>query len=83
MKRGKYPWIAVVDAWNFPGLGGCAATLIASRWAITAAHCAGNPRHHIKSIVFGQYNITNSSTDAFDVNRFVTKLNFNFNVNFN
>merc|ERR1719435_331589 len=60
--------------WDVPDLGGCGATLIASRWAITAAHCAGNPRHHIIYIVLGQYDIRNSSRDVFDVNRKIVKV---------
>merc|ERR1719427_274779 len=72
--KGKYPWIAVIKAKEIDGLGGCAVTLIASRWAITAAHCAGNPRHHIIAIVLGQYDIRNSSRDVFDVNRKIVKV---------
>jgi len=72
--KGKYPWIAALKLWDVPDLGGCGATLIASRWAITAAHCAGNPRHHIISIVLGQYDIRNSSRDVFDINRKIVKV---------
>ena len=55
--------------------GGCAATLIASRWAITAGHCnylykdpPGRYIHDpIISIVLGEHDI--NSIDANDTNR--------------
>jgi len=72
--RGKYPWIAVANTLTIPGLGGCSATLIASRWALTAAQCAGNPQKHFVSIVLGQYDIRNTSRDVFDVNRKIVKV---------
>jgi len=60
--RGKYPWIAALKYWGDgeKSLGGCGATLIASRWAITAAHCMHSPTHPPLSIVLGQHNITDS-----------------------
>merc|ERR1711936_564537 len=38
---GKYPWIIAVNFGSTDGSnpGGCAATLVATNWAITAAHC--------------------------------------------
>ena len=41
--RGKYPWIAAINFRGNQGRrpGGCAATLIAANWALTAAHCIG------------------------------------------
>ena len=41
--RGKYPWIAAINFRGNQGRrpGGCAATLIAANWAVTAAHCIG------------------------------------------
>ena len=42
--------------------GGCSATLIASRWALTAAHCdekkKKGPWLRVKSIVLGVHNIS-------------------------
>jgi len=63
--RGKYPWIASVTFNNEVQTGGCGATLIASRWAVTAAHCVFSGT--ITSIVLGENDI--SSIDALDVNR--------------
>jgi len=37
----EYPWIAAFDVngVDWPGLGGCAASLVANNWAVTASHC--------------------------------------------
>ena len=62
-QRGKYPWIAPLIH-NYYQIGACAATLIASTWAVTAAHCAvlnGN----ITSIVLGEHDIP--GIDALDI----------------
>jgi len=62
--RGKYPWIAAVQFESGDEPGGCGATLIASRWAVTAAHCTfGN----ITSLVLGEHDIT--GVDELDINR--------------
>ena len=34
--------------------GVCGATLIASRWALTAAHCVRGNKIHVTSIILGQ-----------------------------
>jgi len=76
--RGRYPWIASVTWSSRPRpkkYGGCGATLIASRWAITAGHCnylyKDPPGIHIddpiRYIVLGEHNI--STIDALDTNR--------------
>ena len=57
--------------------GGCGATLIASRWAITAGHCnylyKDPPGRYIDdpiiSIVLGEHDI--NTIDALDTNRFL------------
>merc|ERR1711994_153921 len=64
--RGKYPWVAIVTQKNSTKIGGCGATLISSRWAITAAHCV-NPTRPITSIVLGEHDIT--GVDSLDINR--------------
>merc|ERR1711936_759165 len=61
---GVYPWIAAL---SYSGdLGGCSATLVSSKWAITAAHCIGfgGPT----SLVLGEHDLS-SSNDAEDTNR--------------
>jgi len=57
---GKYPWIAAIRFEN-SAPGRCAATLIASRWAVTAAHCsiAGEK---IVSIVLGEHDISTAAS---------------------
>ena len=79
-QRGKYPWIAAV---NFNGNtgsrpGGCAATLVAANWAVTAAHCIPRPYFLAKflmSIVLGEHDI--SSIDSSDTLRKNVKLAIN------
>merc|ERR1711990_560328 len=61
---GVYPWIAAL---SYDGnLGGCSATLISSKWAVTAAHCifSGGPT----SLVLGEHDLS-STNDADDTNR--------------
>merc|ERR1719376_183146 len=63
VKAGKYPWMAAVA--NTAGAF-CGATLIASRWAITAAHCTTVGT--IAGVVLGEHDIS-TSMDAQDGNR--------------
>ena len=72
-QAGKYPWIMSVNFESTDGSkpGGCAATLIATNWAITAAHCITETNSTTKdslSLVLGEYNIS-SSTDSWDTKR--------------
>ena len=72
-QAGKYPWIMSVNFGSTDGSkpGGCAATLIATNWAITAAHCITDTNSTTKdslSLVLGEYNIS-SSTDSWDTKR--------------
>ena len=51
--------------------GGCAATLIAANWAITAAHCivqTGSTMKDDLSLVLGEFDLS-SSTDSNDGKR--------------
>jgi len=57
---GKYPWIGAVNFNNNEGKnpGGCAATLIAAQWAVTAAHCVPGRTKDTMSVVFGEFDLT-------------------------
>merc|ERR1711936_838164 len=70
---GKYPWIIAVNFGSTDGSnpGGCAATLVATNWAITAAHCVVDSGFTTKdslSLVLGEFDISTSS-DSNDGNR--------------
>merc|ERR1711936_1413450 len=70
---GKYPWIMAVNFGSTDGSnpGGCGATLVASNWAITAAHCVVDSGFTTKddlSLVLGEFDLS-SSTDSNDGNR--------------
>merc|ERR1712116_31334 len=63
---GKYPWIMSVNFGSTDGSspGGCAATLIATNWAITAAHCiteSGFTTKDSLSLVLGEFDLSSSS----------------------
>merc|ERR1711910_221753 len=70
---GKYPWIMAVNFGSTDGSspGGCAATLVATNWAITAAHCVVDSGFTTKdslSLVLGEFDLS-SSSDSNDGNR--------------
>merc|ERR1712116_86169 len=70
---GKYPWIMAMSFGSTDGSnpGGCAATLVATDWAITAAHCVVDSGFTTKdslSLVLGEFDLS-SSTDSNDGNR--------------
>ena len=72
-QAGKYPWIMAMSFGSTDGSnpGGCAATLVASNWAITAAHCVVDSGFTTKddlSLVLGEFDISTSS-DSNDGNR--------------
>ena len=72
-QAGKYPWIIAVNFGSTDGSnpGGCAATLVASNWAITAAHCVVDSGFTTKddlSLVLGEFDIS-TSADSNDGNR--------------
>jgi len=75
---GKYPWIMSVNFGSTDGSspGGCAATLIATNWAITAAHCITSSGFSTKdqlSVVLGEFDLS-SSSDSNDGKRKNVKL---------
>jgi len=72
---GKYPWIGAVNFNNNEGTnpGGCAATLIAAEWAITAAHCMPGRTKDTMSLVFGEFDLTVNG-DSLDGKRKNVKL---------
>merc|ERR1712116_68220 len=70
---GKYPWIMAMSFGSTDGSnpGGCGATLVATNWAITAAHCVVDSGFTTKdslSLVLGEFDLS-SSTDSNDGNR--------------
>ena len=65
-QAGKYPWIMAINFGSTSGSnpGGCAATLVSSNWAITAAHCitdTGSDTKDKLSLVLGEFDLSSSS----------------------
>ena len=67
-QAGKYPWIAALQ-FSGQAPGGCAGTLVAAEWVVTAAHCLSFfvTKDNLK-IILGEYDI-GSATDVADTNR--------------
>merc|ERR1719351_641978 len=71
---GKYPWIAALNFDTTDGLnpGGCGATLVASQWIVTAAHCVKDgstlSTKDDLSVVLGEFDLS-SANDEFDTYR--------------
>merc|ERR1719382_2434561 len=71
---GKYPWIVSLNFDTTDGLnpGGCGATLVASQWIVTAAHCVKDgstlSTKDDLSVVLGEFDLS-SANDEFDTNR--------------
>ena len=70
-QAGKYPWI-VAYLFSDSNPGGCAGTLVAAEWVVTAAHCITDPevrptKDNLK-IILGEYDLS-SATDSADTNR--------------
>ena len=66
-QAGKYPWIAAyLNSGQNPG--GCAGTLVAAEWVVTAAHCLPGVTKDNLKIILGEYDLT-SATDSADTNR--------------
>jgi len=79
---GKYPWIAALNFDTTDGLnpGGCGATLVASQWIVTAAHCVKDgstlSTKDDLSVVLGEFDLS-SANDEFDTNRKNVRLAMN------
>jgi prostatin (serine protease 8) len=81
-EAGKYPWIAVFSKGTDGSNAGlsCAATLVATNWAVTAAHCiteiTPRPNKDNFRLVLGEFDLTDSD-DSDDTKRMVVRLAMN------
>merc|ERR1719150_1674729 len=57
---GKYPWIGIHKRLGYR-LGGCAGTLVAANWIVTAAHCVQDQTKNTMSIVLGEFDISGNT----------------------
>lgn len=64
---GKYPWIAAYQN-SGQSPGGCAGTLVAAEWVVTAAHCLNGVTKDNLKIILGEYDLS-SDSDSADTNR--------------
>ena len=66
LKAGKYPWIVVFQYFGITG--GCAGTLVAAEWVVTAARCVRPIQgFSIKDnllLILGEFDISSSSDSA-------------------
>ena len=71
LKAGKYPWMVVFQYSGKPP-GGCAGTLVAAEWVVTAAHClrmsSGDSTKDNLLLILGEFDIS-SSSDSADIKR--------------
>jgi len=82
--NGKYPWIVSLNFNSNTGAnpGGCAGTLVAAQWVVTAAHCikgvcnGADCTMSTLSVVLGEFDLS-SSSDSFDTYRKNVKLAMN------
>jgi len=67
---GEWPWIVVFGQADGSRVGGCAGTLVADRWVVTAAHCVNDVDADSLSVVIEEHTINSgyyiSDDDYFD-----------------
>merc|ERR1712130_161976 len=85
----EYPWIAAFDFSGTSGTspGGCAATLVANNWAVTASHCFYNTEGVLTvtkdtmSLVLGVHDLTgttDTNRQVLTIEEIVIHPSFNF-----
>ena len=83
-QAGKYPWIAAYQNVG-QSVGGCAGTLVAAEWIVTAAHCirrapqSPDVTKENLNMVLGEYDIS-STSDSADTNRFKYFYKYNLTI---